>query len=147
MKSFTILSALALGLPAFSFTLDAPLHERTIHFNEVANAQIEKRATKSSQGWYPYGCYFDCYDGMHRFLPVVAYVDANNNPDMCIQWCADNGHTYAGLQWTQECYCGDELAGPAAHPTECDHKCADGKNKCGGPCRNNIWSKFQKGSH
>ncbi|WWC70618.1 uncharacterized protein I206_104569 [Kwoniella pini CBS 10737] len=139
MKLSILATLLLTALPSFS----TPLEERSNeHFNH-----IENRATRSSQGWYAYGCYFDCYDGMNRRLPILAYVDDNNNPDMCIQWCKDNGHNYAGVQWTKECYCGDSLAGEPAPPTECTHQCADGKNKCGGPCRNNIWSAFQKPGH
>ncbi|WRT67641.1 uncharacterized protein IL334_004613 [Kwoniella shivajii] len=139
MKFSTLSIIFLSALPAFS----TPLEERS----EPHSHQLESRATQSSQGWYAYGCYFDCYNGMNRRLPILAYVDPNNNPDMCVQYCLDHGHKYAGLQWGKECYCGDSLAGEPAKPDECDHKCADGKNKCGGPCRNNIWSALRKPGH
>ncbi|WVF69313.1 hypothetical protein IAT40_004089 [Kwoniella sp. CBS 6097] len=145
MKYATIISAIATAI-LFSAapSTASPLEERS---TEGRHHQLESRATQSSQGWYSYGCYYDCYDGMNRRLPIFGYSDANNNPDMCVQHCKDAGHQYAGLQFGNECWCGDALAGERAKPDECDHKCADGHNKCGGPCRNNIWSAFQKPGH
>ncbi|ORY31412.1 hypothetical protein BCR39DRAFT_92097 [Naematelia encephala] len=140
---FSFLASVFL-LATSSKTLASPMPEVGI---ETSSNHLEARATRSSQGWYSYGCYMDCYDGMDRFLPHQAYIDANNSPDMCVAACKDSGYNYAGLQFGKECYCGNTLAGPPTAPSQCDVQCADGHNHCGGPCRNNIWSAFEKPGH
>ncbi|GHJ87189.1 hypothetical protein NliqN6_3591 [Naganishia liquefaciens] len=123
-----------------------------------ANSQehsIAARATRSSAGWYSYGCYADCYaddshqDGMGRRLPYQAYSNnPNSTPDTCIAACQGVGYAYAGLQFGQECWCGngaysEATLGPNKPASECSTFCSSGA-KCGGPCRNNIWSSSPK---
>jgi hypothetical protein len=64
---------------------------------------IVARASRSSAGWYSYGCYADCYsddthrDGMGRRLSYQAYSDnPASTPDTCIAACQSAGYTYAG---------------------------------------------------
>lgn len=64
----------------------------------------------------------DCYDGMNRYLPTLAYSDPDNTPTKCIDACQGLGKSYAGLQYGNECWCGDKLAGPPTKPQECDHR-------------------------
>ncbi|ORX40197.1 hypothetical protein BD324DRAFT_648797 [Kockovaella imperatae] len=115
--------------------------------------QLEARETRSSQGWYSYGCYMDCYNGMNRFLPHVAYWNnPANDPDTCIAACQDAGYTYAGLQWGVQCFCGNSLNGsPPTASTDCFERCTGSADHagahCGGACRNNIWSAFEKPGH
>jgi hypothetical protein len=61
--------------------------------------ELEARATRSSAGWYSYGCGIDCLNGMQRQLPVKAYSSADNTPDKCIAACIGLGHKVAGLQF------------------------------------------------
>ncbi|KAL7423189.1 hypothetical protein Q5752_002489 [Cryptotrichosporon argae] len=132
-----VLAVLGAVVPAAA----APNHIST------TDHQLAGRATRSSQGWYSYGCYFDCYNGMERQLPYFAYSDTTNEPDKCIATCIDAGYKYAGLQFGKECWCGSELKGIATAPTDCNMRCEDGKSHCGGGCCNNVWSEFQKPGH
>jgi len=59
---------------------------------------------------------------MNRYLPTVAYSDPDNTPSKCIDACQGLGKNYAGLQYGNECWCGDKLAGPPTKPQECDHR-------------------------
>lgn len=63
--------------------------------------ELEARATRSSAGWYSYGCGVDCLNGMQRQLPVKAYSSADNTPDKCIAACIGLGHKVAGLQFVR----------------------------------------------
>ena len=78
----------------------------------------------------------------HRVLPIhlPSTLDASNSPTTCIARCLELGHAYAGVQASDECYCGD------AHPTtitcksECSVDCpGDSEQKCGSSFRMNVW--------
>ncbi|WVQ99992.1 hypothetical protein IAU59_007135 [Kwoniella sp. CBS 9459] len=101
----------------------------------------------NSQGWYPYGCYTDCADGdqKNRGLPVWVYTDASNGPEKCIEACAAKGYVLAGLQYNEECWCGNSLGGQPTSNDECNYTCQDGQNPCGGDCRQNVWSSYPPG--
>lgn len=77
------------------------------------------RSIRSDVGWYSWGCYEDCggSGGMNRFLPYQAYANAtNSDPDMCIAACQKAGYGFAGLQWGEECWCGNGLNGATQAP-------------------------------
>ncbi|WVF72794.1 hypothetical protein IAT40_007612 [Kwoniella sp. CBS 6097] len=96
----------------------------------------------NSQGWYPYGCYTDCANGdqANRGLPVWVYTDASNGPEKCIKACAEKGYAIAGLQYHEQCWCGNSLGGQPTSDEECKYTCQDNQNACGGDCRQNVWS-------
>jgi hypothetical protein len=61
---------------------------------------------------------------------------------VCAQYCLGLGHKMFGLEYSQECFCGDNRqAGSVAAPeTECSMACAgNAAEKCGGPSRLNIY--------
>ncbi|OCF37923.1 hypothetical protein I316_00147 [Kwoniella heveanensis BCC8398] len=93
-------------------------------------------------GWYPYGCYTDCANGdqANRGLPVWVYTDASNGPEKCIQACAEKGYAIAGLQFHEQCWCGNSLGGEPTSDEECKYNCEDDQYACGGDCRQNVWS-------
>jgi len=52
---------------------------------------------------------------------------------------ACHGYRYAGMEFTYECFCGNELHEIPVDPNECDHKCpGDESQDCGGAWRINI---------
>ena len=61
--------------------------------------------------------------------------------EQCIEHCKDLNYTYAGVQLTDHCFCGNsyDKYGAAAEIT-CSSPCNDGTNrKCGGSWRNSVY--------
>ncbi|GMK57378.1 hypothetical protein CspeluHIS016_0402120 [Cutaneotrichosporon spelunceum] len=120
-----MLSLLVLTLPVISASV-------------VSNLEIRDDDTEPV-GWKPYGCHFDCYDGMNRYLPYMAYASDYNTPRMCTEACAKEGYKFAGVQFARECWCGNEIRGQPTNDMDCFMECPFYKCKCGGPCRNFIY--------
>ena len=99
------------------------------------------------------GCYIDAPQrAIGNFHTRVASA-LGCSIEQCIKKCKDLKYVYAGLQYTDHCFCGNsyEMYG-AANETTCSSPCNDGTNrKCGGPWRNSVYragitlSAFQKG--
>lgn len=52
------------------------------------------------------GCYKD--DKKHRLLPsFYTNFKETNSPKKCIQVCLQSGYLYAGVQYSTECFCGN----------------------------------------
>ncbi len=56
---------------------------------------------------------------------------------MCLGFCRDKGFQYAGIEYSGECYCGNEIANGASlsiSSSNCDMPCSgDSSSMCGGP--------------
>ncbi|ROT36896.1 WSC domain-containing protein [Sodiomyces alkalinus F11] len=62
--------------------------------------------------------------------------------EVCAEFCADNGFSYAGTEWFHECYCGNSLApgGILANEADCNTPCAgDSAQPCGGGNRLTLY--------
>ncbi|KAH8891648.1 glyoxal oxidase like protein [Thozetella sp. PMI_491] len=90
--------------------------------------------------WTYQGCAQDNINDKHVFFWQIFY---NNimTPQMCLDTCAKYKYMAAGLEYGQECYCGDPAniaqAGSTFRPeTECDVPCAGNASAiCGGGSR------------
>ena len=61
---------------------------------------------------------------------------------LCLSICRSKNHQFAGLQWQNECYCGDEpKRGFAwAWPEKCNERCAGNSDQiCGGSNSISLW--------
>ena len=61
----------------------------------------------------------------------------------CIEYCAEQGFTYAGVQHSDYCFCGNERPSDdfLAPDSECNHKCDGDRGLiCGGFCRMNVYT-------
>lgn len=83
-------------------------------------------------------------DNAQRVLAnvVVSYM-ASNSPYTCTTLCASKGYAYAGVEYSDECYCGTGYVGgvmpPAADLSECGMLCAGTMYAdCGGSWRMQI---------
>lgn len=89
-------------------------------------------------GFVSQGCHKEATSG--RALSVGKSISANATVYNCIQAC--RGYTYAGLEFGQECYCGNSL-GAGSVPTlasECNMPCkGNGSEYCGGGSRLNLY--------
>ncbi|KAL4251371.1 hypothetical protein ABKN59_005563 [Abortiporus biennis] len=93
-------------------------------------------------GWSPIGCIAEAENG--RALAGAAYVDTTNmTQNNCAIFCASQNFKYAGVEWSQECYCGNDFSnGASSIPgavTECNMPCkGDPYQSCGGSQRLNL---------
>lgn len=87
------------------------------------------------------GCYKD--DKKQRLLPsFYTNFKETNSPKKCIQMCLQSGYLYAGVQYSTECFCGNnEPPAQAKLPDpSCNMKCpAEPKSACGGYYTINIY--------
>jgi hypothetical protein len=61
----------------------------------------------------------------------------NNTPQRCINYCAAQGYTMAGVEYSNECYCGNAYRNgqnpPTAPASQCQFACAGAPGlSCGG---------------
>lgn len=92
-------------------------------------------------GWTLVGCLTEATTG--RALNQDQYYDnvAMTEPK-CMAYCQSKGYIYAGVEYYQECYCGNTLqAGSVTAPaTDCTTACTGDQNqKCGGPNRLDVF--------
>lgn len=90
------------------------------------------------------GCYEDSVAS--RILPDLIYHGHDMTLALCAEKCSAAGYEYFGVEFSQECFCGHELAdgsAPAAGgDIECFMPCAGlGTQICGGPQRLTLYSK------
>lgn len=97
-------------------------------------------------GWTALGCYTDSVQA--RGLPYGAGIPGGPGSmtvEACQTACKAAGYTYAGVEYSQECYCGNDLendSGPAPDGNaKCNMKCLGNAGEtCGGPERMNMYS-------
>ena len=81
-------------------------------------------------------------DSSSRLLPKSVSV-SSNSPANCMKACKGAGYKFAGVQSTNQCFCGKNA--PPAYTIkpsrECDRACPGNTGqKCGGSWRMNIYS-------
>ncbi|KAF2170893.1 hypothetical protein M409DRAFT_35857, partial [Zasmidium cellare ATCC 36951] len=81
-------------------------------------------------GWAALGCYTD--NAGSRTLessPGVAGGSSNMTVKGCLNACSSQGYLYGGLEYAQECFCGNSLQNGGA--------CASDQKSCYQPCKGN----------
>ncbi|WYZ46036.1 hypothetical protein EsH8_IX_000261 [Colletotrichum jinshuiense] len=99
------------------------------------------RSNQNSLGSFRYkSCWTDNVND--RSLKVVDYRSDDMTVEKCAARCQD--YLYFGLEYSRECYCGNEIIGQAAPETECGMICMGADNEwCGGPNRLNLYTQQQ----
>ncbi|KAH0556930.1 hypothetical protein GP486_005282 [Trichoglossum hirsutum] len=103
----------------------------------------------ASMGWEYVGCGHD--SSSDRTFKGDSFRDAAMTVEKCVNFCAGKGFTFAGLEFTNECYCDNSLpADRAPIPGvlgNCDMACAgDAAEFCGGGSRLSIYQKCPSSS-
>ncbi|KFY34113.1 hypothetical protein V494_07045 [Pseudogymnoascus sp. VKM F-4513 (FW-928)] len=95
-------------------------------------------------GWTAGGCYVDSVAA--RSLPQGMAVAGNAamTTELCLEACQAAGYKIAGLEYANQCYCGNEFtAGGVPAPdgdAQCNMPCAgNAAEMCGGPDRLNVY--------
>lgn len=80
-----------------------------------------------------------------RALNATSLYAGDMSIEKCTQFCGDGGYSMAGLEYGEECFCGNSLVGGARVDLlsyECKMPCAgNDKQKCGGPDAINLFVK------
>ncbi|XP_062575856.1 uncharacterized protein LOC134237724 [Saccostrea cucullata] len=76
-----------------------------------------------------------------RFLRAKAGVLKPNSPWHCQQFC--KGYTYFGVEYGNQCFCGNQLIFPVTPSTKCTMAC-EGNSLlvCGGPNAIDVYQKI-----
>ena len=85
----------------------------------------------------------ECFvDNSNRVLSGLKLLnDSFMTIDKCKQFCLSNGFLFAGLESSNECYCGNTAPIITAPSRECHLNCkGDMNDKCGGHWRMNVYS-------
>lgn len=98
--------------------------------------------------WQYQGCYTDNVNNQRTFF-WQNIMEKTMTPKKCLDLCGSYGYAAAGLEYGQECYCGDppniQVRGSTKAPdSDCNVACAgDGSLICGGG--NRLTTYFWKG--
>ena len=91
------------------------------------------------------GCYEDSFED-RILLGGVTKFKINNSVENCLRHCSETGFLYAGVQYGNECFCGNDRPdnglkySPEEEKSKCDKKCSgNGEQKCGGYLTMNIY--------
>lgn len=93
------------------------------------------------QGWVADGCVSDT---PQRTLNAYAYTGEDMTVSACVATCNSKGFTYAGLEYSRECYCGNQFVNGGGDPlpaSSCDMTCPTDGNECGGPLALTVYKK------
>ncbi|KIK65233.1 hypothetical protein GYMLUDRAFT_39597 [Collybiopsis luxurians FD-317 M1] len=93
--------------------------------------------------WHYVGCYVDNAHGrVFEFGPEDGN-NPNNTVEVCINECASQNFTVAGMEFSSQCFCGDRLVNGAVTTTDatCSMGCAGNATEaCGGPNLLSVYS-------
>lgn len=102
--------------------------------------QLTKPSVPSAIGSYSYvGCYTEASSG--RALSSMATSGSSVDLDSCANFC--KGYTYFGVEYADECYCGNALGAgsTSATETDCSMTCAHNSSEiCGAGNRLTLYT-------
>jgi hypothetical protein len=101
----------------------------------VCDAAAQQVGPLLSNGTARYG-YIGCFkeNNPGRQLAINAYSDAKNNSNYrCINTCFASNYTFAGTEYSQECWCGNAIPIQKDLDQDCNFGCSgNGNQTCGG---------------
>ena len=95
--------------------------------------------------------YVGCYkDFQKRTLPFARRDNKDNSKATCIKHCFSKGYAVAGMQNSDECFCGKNAPQGSykVRDSECNKPCrGNNKERCGGVYRNSVYFTGVSGKH
>ncbi|KAF2655990.1 WSC-domain-containing protein, partial [Lophiostoma macrostomum CBS 122681] len=114
---------------------------RPFRFDRRANGTTLTTASGLPPKWEYKGCYSDSVQ--HRVLDE-AFLASNTTMTgaSCVQYCDGLGFSYAGTEFSRECWCGVGLKKASnSTPTDCNMPCAgNGSEACGDSNRLTVYA-------
>jgi hypothetical protein len=103
-------------------------------YNFTGTYPIGASVVPAAGGWTSRGCYSDLVSSrtLERRVGVVGSVTVES----CVSACQSQSFTIAGLEYAQECWCGNEITPPGAPISQsaCNQVCVGNSTEvCGGP--------------
>jgi len=100
-------------------------------------SRCTEKVIVASSGFTNGGCYQD--NGSRMLRDKRNMNLRNNSPSNCRNFC--RGYRYFGVQYTNECFCGNNLVFAIKRPdNECNARCpGNGNARCGGTWRQNVY--------
>ncbi|KAI5832076.1 hypothetical protein K523DRAFT_334890 [Schizophyllum commune Tattone D] len=113
----------------------------------VSSTTSSPAATSTARGFAAVGCVAEASSG--RALTSASYQTSNMTVEYCQTLCS--GYHYAGVEYGNECYCGNALSnganGNVLDPSVCSVNCAgNAAEKCGAAYRLNLYYQANIGS-
>lgn len=114
--------------------------DRLSIYTNAATTVVVTNPGPVGSGWTYTSCFEDSVYA--RTLPTRIESPALNTVDFCTTACFTAGYKLAGMEWSTECWCGNEiLAGHLGGQSGCDMVCAgNALEYCGGSQRLNLYS-------
>ncbi|KAH8105346.1 galactose oxidase [Cristinia sonorae] len=133
-------------LPLLTVLAVVPQISLASHHPLAYSHRQHARAVTLPAGWTARGCVTDNPGG--RTLGDDSFTDTvGMTVESCVTFCNNKNFIFAGLEFSQECYCGNSLLNNAANATstDCNDACkGDATELCGGASRLNLyWSGRQ----
>ncbi|XXG94458.1 FKBP12-associated protein [Hypoxylon texense] len=116
----------------------------TIYSDGIPPVYKSPTPARDVQNWTYQGCYEDNVNNKRTLFWQLMFP-GTMTPEQCLSKCASFGYAAAGLEYGDECYCGDpidvETSGATDRPeTECNVVCAgDASSLCGGGARLSLY--------
>lgn len=109
-------------------------------YNNDAPTAITTNPGPAGSGWTYTSCYEDSVYA--RTLSVRVDTPSPNTVEACTSACRTAGYKFAGVEWSSECWCDNEIyAGRTGGLSGCDMVCSGNPNEyCGGSQRLNLYS-------
>ena len=114
-------------------TGDPNLGKQFIQFSCNAVAEQVGPLFPNASAIYRYaGCYKENNPGRQLQVQLWGNNPDNSNED-CVTACANKGYTFAGSQYTSECWCGNSRPILKTEETDCNYACTGNETEtCGG---------------
>lgn len=134
----------ATGTNTMTFNNGTAIETGTATATGTLAPNATQTATPGEKEWFSIGCAIDVYtDVKDRILKgEYFWYQTDLTIDKCIDMCENGGYTYAGVEWGQECYCGNKLDSTVkfVDDSECAMPCmGDASEMCGDDFRMGIF--------
>ncbi|KAJ3001750.1 hypothetical protein NUW54_g6235 [Trametes sanguinea] len=94
--------------------------------DDLAVPQLKLAQNPLPSGWSELGCIAEGTSG--RALPALTMKDPGMTRAMCASYCGSHGYKLAGVEFSDECYCDNEVKNGASMNfltwSECSNHCA-----------------------
>ncbi|KAI0006827.1 hypothetical protein F4779DRAFT_643846 [Xylariaceae sp. FL0662B] len=116
---------------------------------EIGDPVLPFTDVAAAVGWGFVACARDPA-GQSRTLDGFAADETDMTVDKCVQACGDKGFRFAGVEYSTQCFCGDEVAQDRLPKNgtigECNMPCAgDAGQLCGGSAQVAVYQKCGSG--